>query len=151
MAAKVRIKVKQTGRVKKPKLDQGKLTLIGTDMVDAQKARWAKHINAYGNTAKPLSKKYTFIKKKALGIRGRPYRDMKGIEGLVIPNFMLRKAINGQIRAENTTRKARQHARQAQHYDEMIGFSGPEQVAILKDVKALYKAYSATAWIKISG
>lgn len=144
-----KIKVKRTGRIKSPKLDNAKLTLIGNEMVAQQQYRWARHVNANGQTAKPLSKKYTFIKKKALGIAGRPYRDMRGIEGLLIPNFQLRKAVNGQIRAENTTRKARQHARQAQQYEEMIGFSGPEQVAVLKNVKKEYDAYTATAFVRI--
>lgn len=147
----VKVKIKQKGRIRKPKLDNGTLTYIGNQMVAQQQYRWARHQNAYGQEAKPLSKKYTFIKKKALGIKGKPYRDMRGIEGLVIPNFQLRKAINGQIRAENTTRKARQHARQAQQYEEMIGFSGKEQVEIIRNVKQEYSALCATAWIQIHG
>ena len=146
----VKVKVKQTGHIKAPKLDGGRLTRIGNQIVAEQKARWAKHKNAYGNEAKPLSKKYTFIKKKALGL-GRPYRDMRGIEGLVIPNFLLRKAIHNEIRAENTSRKARQHARQAQAYDEMIGFSGPEQVSLYRNVNNEYAGLLKTAWVQIHG
>lgn len=146
----VNLSVVKSGYIAKPTLDNSKLTRIGAGMVREQLARWAKHKNAYGNTAKPLSKRYTFIKKRVLGI-ARPYRDMRGLEGLVIPNFTLRKAANGQIRAENTTRKARQHARQAQGYDEMIGLSGPEQVSILRHVNSEYKALSVRAWIPIHG
>jgi len=36
------IKVKESGRFKTPQLDQGALTKIGNEMVDAQKARWAR-------------------------------------------------------------------------------------------------------------
>jgi hypothetical protein len=142
-----KIKVKRTGRIKKPALDNGKLTLIGNEMVAQQQYRWAKGLNAYGNKAKPLGKRYVFIKRKATG-NPRPIRDQK-LTGVLLENFKLRKAMNGVIRAENTTRIARQHARQAQGYDEMIGLSGPEQVNILKSVKNEYSALIAKAWVRI--
>jgi hypothetical protein len=141
--------VPYTGKLKKPKLDNGSLTRIGAQMVRQQLARWKQHKNANGQEAKPLSKRYTFIKRKALGIRGKPYRDQRGVEGLLIPNFTLRKAIDNQIRAENTTRKARQHARQAQLIEEMIGLSGAEQVGIIRSTQNEYGALVKKAFIQV--
>ena len=143
----VKIKVKQTGRVKQPKLDQGPLTRIGQDMVARQKARWANHLNASGVQAKPLSKKYTFIKKKYTGV-ARPYRD-NVMTGIMRDNFTLRKAIEGDIRAENTTRLARAHANGAVKFEDMIGFSGPEQMAIFRDFQVEYGQWVKRAWVQI--
>jgi hypothetical protein len=143
----IKIKVKQTGRIKAPKLDNGPLTAIGQDMVARQKERWANHMNASGNQAKPLSKKYTFIKKKFLGV-ARPYRD-NVMTGIMRDNFTLRKAIEGNIRAENTTRLARAHATGAVKFEDMIGFSGPEQMAIFRDFQVEYGQWVKRAWVQI--
>ena len=144
----VKIKVKQTGRIKQPKLDMGPLTKIGLEMVDAQKKRWSQATNAQGAKAKPLSKKYFFMKRKHFGGKGRPVRDMV-MTGILRDNFMLRKAINNNIRAENTTRLARQHANQAVQYEDMIGFSGPEQMAVFRNFEAAYGNYVKRAWVQI--
>jgi hypothetical protein len=144
----VNMSVVQSGALKKPTLDNGQLTRIGAQMVKDQLARWAKHQNAYGNEAKPLSRRYLFIKNK-IRKQSRSYRD-NYLTGLLVSNFTLRKAINNQIRAENTSRKARDHAAGAQQYDEMIGFSGPEQVTIIKNAQAEYGQYLIRAWIKIA-
>ena len=143
----VKVKVKQTGRIRAPRLDNGQLTLIGHRMVATQKARWANGVDAYGNTAKPLSKKYTFIKKKYTGV-ARPYRD-NVMTGIMRDNFTLRKAIEGDIRAENTTRLARAHANGAVKFEDMIGFSGPEQMAIFRDFQAEYGQWTKRAWAQI--
>jgi len=144
----VKIKVKQTGRVQKPKLDNGPLTRIGLQMVEAQKERWSRAANAQGMQAKPLSKKYFFMKRKHQGGKGRPVRDMK-MTGLLIENFSLRKANEGVIRAENTSRAGRQHANQAVQYEDMIGFSGPEQLAAFRNFQAEYGQWAKRAWIQI--
>jgi hypothetical protein len=117
-------------------------------MVAAQKDRWSKAINAEGNAAKPLSKKYFFMKRKAMGGRGRPVRDMK-MTGVTVENFQLRKAINGIIRAENTTREARKHATKSQKIEEMIGFAGTDQIGVFKDAQAQYGKWPQKAWIPI--
>ena len=145
----VKVKVKQTGRVKAPRLDNGQLTKIGNLMVKTQKERWAKGLNASGNNAKPLSKKYTFIKKKFRGVN-RPLRDNQ-MTGVLVANFTLRKAIDNVIRAENTSREARAHANRAQGFDEMIGFSGPDQVDLFRSVQAEYGAWAKKAWFQIRG
>ena len=145
----VKVKVKQTGRVKAPRLDNGQLTKIGNLMVKTQKERWAKGVDASGNTAKPLSKKYTFIKKKFRGVN-RPLRDNQ-MTGVLVANFTLRKAIDNVIRAENTSREARAHANRAQGFDEMIGFSGPDQVDLFRSVQAEYGAWAKKAWFQIRG
>jgi hypothetical protein len=145
----VKVNVPRTGHVKKPNLDNGKLTRIGNRMVKEQKARWEKHINANGQQAKPLNKKYVFIKKKVRNV-GRPYRD-NNLTGVMLKNFILRKAINGVIRAENTSREARQHARQAQLHEEMIGLSGSDQAALYRDVQTAYGALAKNAWYQVNG
>ena len=145
----VKIKVTETGHVKKPKLDGGQLTRIGTQMVLDQKARWAAHKNAMGQEAKPLSKKYVFIKKKIRG-GGRVYRD-NNLRGALLANFQLRKAINGEIRAEPTSRVGRAHANGAVLYEDMIGFSGPEQTALFKNVQDEYNGMLKSAWVKLRG
>jgi hypothetical protein len=146
----MKIKVPKTGVLKKPRLDNGTLTKIGASMVRNQLARWRDHKNANGNEAKPLSKMYTFVKKRALGIRQRPYRDQRGLTGVLIQSFSLRKAINNTIRAENTSRVGRQHANQAQQYEEMIGFSGPEQVGVFRSVQDAYGAFVKRAWLQVN-
>src|SRR5262245_42865524 len=98
MAGPVSVKVKKTGRVKKPTLDHGQLTTIGQAMVDKQKQRWAQGINAEGMRAKPLAKPYLYRKAK-IRRTNRPIRDLH-LTGLLLSNFTLRKAINGVIRAE---------------------------------------------------
>ena len=150
----VKVKVKQTGRVKAPRLDNGQLTKIGNLMVKTQKERWAKGLDASGNTAKPLSVKYAilkgqYLKKEGRG-RGRPIRD-NNMTGVLVANFTLRKAIDNVIRAENTSREARAHANRAQGFDEMIGFSGPDQVDLFRSVQAEYGAWAKKAWFQIRG
>jgi hypothetical protein len=125
------------------------MTRIGKEMVARQKARWAAHKNASGNEAKPLSKKYVFIKKRIRG-GGTQYRD-NHLSGVMIENFLLRKAIGKEIRAENTSRIGREHARGQDKYEHMIGFSGPEQSALFKDAKKEYGQYLKSAWIPLSG
>jgi len=143
------VKVKQTGRIKPPNLDNGALTQIGRSMVIAQKLRWSKSLNASGNKAKPLSKKYTFIKKNYLRVNV-PQRDLK-LTGVLTGNFQLRKAINGQIRAENTTRSARKHALQADKSEQMIGFAGSDQRIIFAQSQIAYGRYLQRAWVTLRG
>lgn len=145
----VRVKVKQTGRVKAPRLDNGKLTRIGELMVAAQKDRWSQGVNAAGNQAKPLSMKYLF-KKKAYTHENRPIRDNK-MTGLLVGNFQLRRAIDNVIRAENTTRNARAHANGAQIYEEMIGFAGTDQLVVFRATQRAYGEYAKNAWFQVNG
>jgi len=145
----VKIKLKKSGHIKKPKLDNGQMTRIGKDMVSKQLARWAAHKNASGNEAKPLGRKYVFIKKRIRG-GGTQYRD-NHLSGVLIENFLLRKAIGNEIRAENTSRIGREHARGADKYEHMIGFSGPEQSAVLKNAQNEYGQYLKSAWIPLNG
>jgi len=140
----------RTGRVRPPRLDGGQQQALGEEMVKQQKARWATGVNADGQNAKPLSKKYIFQKKKYRNIRGQPIRDNR-MTGVLVKNFALRKAINGNIRAENSTREARAHANRAVQYDNMIGFSGKDTVAILKEANDLYGDALKKAWVPING
>jgi len=144
----VKIKVKQTGRIKAPNLSDPQLKLIGTAMVREQKLRWSKGINAEGNQAKKLSVKYAIIKQKTL--HKRPIRDMQ-MTGGVVTNFMLRKASAGTIRAENTTRLERAKAMRAQSYDEMIGFAGSDQIVVFNESLKQYGTWIQKAWVPIIG
>ena len=148
------IKVKRTGRVRPPNLSDPQLKIIGDAMVAAQKDRWAKGVDAAGQPAKKLSVKYAIIKgaylKREGRGRGRPIRD-NNMTGVLVANFTLRKAIDNVIRAENTSREARAHANRAQGFDEMIGFSGPDQVDLFRSVQAEYGAWAKKAWFQIRG
>ena len=144
MAEPIKITIKGKGRFKQPKLDAGQLQHIGEDMVTTQKARWASAVNALGGKAKPLSKKYTFIKAKVRRTN-RPVRDMR-LTGTVLSNFRLRKAINGVIRAEPTSRIARDKARGADRYEQMIGFSGTDIKNVYDEVQKAYGELAKTLW-----
>jgi len=138
------VKVKQAGRMKPPNLDNGQLTAIGKQMVAEQLARWARGINADGGAAKPLSKKYTFIKKYVTGKRV-PIRD-NYMTGALVRNFQLRKAADGVIRAEPTQRMTRQHSIRSDQYVQMTGFSPQETVKILRNVGDSYQKYIQKGW-----
>jgi hypothetical protein len=145
----MQIKVKRTGRVRKPQLDNSNLTEIGRVMVEAQKKRWSQAVNTSGNPAKKLSVKYLFVKRKALG-GGTPKRDMK-MTGALVANFQLRKAMNNVIRAEPTSRMGRLHATRSQQYEDMIGFAGSDQNAVFRSTLAQYGTWVKKAWVPISG
>jgi hypothetical protein len=151
MADTFSVKVKRTGRFKPANLDNAGLTRIGNTMVEAQLKRWALGINAEGNAAKPLGKKHFFEKRgyfRKMGITRPVIRD-NNVTGALVKNFTLRKAISGVIRAEPTQRATRAHANRAQLYEEMIGFSGPEQVLLFKTAQAEYGDIFTKAWVPI--
>lgn len=145
--ASLNVKVKRAGRVKPPNLADPQLKAIGEEMVTTQKLRWSKAINAEGNTAKKLSVKYFFIKRKVRGV-GRPVRDMY-LSGDTVKNFSLRKAAQGQIRAENSTRVTRKRATGVQGIEPMIGFSGTDQNSLFKASQLQYGIYLQKAWVPI--
>lgn len=147
MADGITVKTKRTGRVQAANLDRDALTFIGNVMVDSQKGRWAQGINAEGNPAKKLSVRYAIIKGKYLRTNA-PKRDMV-MTGGTRDNFQLRKAINGVIRAENTTREARRKAQAAQSFDEMIGLAGRDQIKIFEASKIKFGQWLRKAWIPI--
>jgi hypothetical protein len=134
------------GRLQQPRLDDGSLTRIGKHLVENQKERWLKGMNAEGLQAKPLNKHYMFQKQKYTGIH-RPKRDMK-MTGKTIENFSLRKARDNYIRAENTTRLERAKASKAQGYENMIGFSPAEQTEVLYEAQIEYNGTISKAWIQ---
>ena len=107
----------KSGRVRGPNLSDPQLKIIGDAMVAAQKDRWAKGVDAAGQPAKKLSVKYSIIKQAFL--HKRPIRD-NNMTGVLVANFTLRKAADGVIRAENTTKLARAHARRSNSYDQML-------------------------------
>lgn len=137
------------GHVRAPKLEDPQLAFIGQTMVDEQKSRWKKAVNADGMPAKKLGKKY-FFQKRALAGGGTPVRDNR-LTGLLIENFTLRKAANGVIRAENTSREGRQHANQAQGYDQMIGFALTDVKVVIDTTQQEYGDYVKKAWIPVGG
>jgi hypothetical protein len=143
----LKVKVKRTGRVKEPNLSDPQLKIIGEEMVTTQKLRWSKAVNAEGNAAKKLSVKYFFIKRKLRGV-SRPVRDMN-LSGATIKNFSLRKASNGQIRAENTSRATRKSATGANNIEQMIGFAGTDQNSLFKASQLQYGIYLQRAWVPI--
>ena len=146
MANGVQVTVKKSGRVRGPNLSDPQLAAIGNAMVAAQKDRWAKGIDAAGQPAKKLSVKYSIVKQSVL--HKRPIRDNM-MTGLLVKNFTLRKAANGVIRAENTTRLARQHATRANSYDQMIGFAMTDAKVVFDGAQAEYGKYVNTAWIPL--
>jgi DNA-binding TFAR19-related protein (PDSD5 family) len=147
MPGGVSIQVKKTGRIRPPKLDNSKLTAIGVRMVENQKYRWSLGVNASGAKAKKLSVKY-FFEKRGYQKGGTPIRD-NVMTGLMKQNFTLRRATEGVIRAENTSREARAHAQRSQGYEEMIGFAPNEQLAVIRLARSEYGNYVEKAWIPI--
>lgn len=141
------IKVKKTGRMKGPDLSDPALKAIGDEMLKAQFQRWDDGLNANGNQAKKLSMKYFFEKRKFTG-QNAPIRDMK-MTGETIKNFSLRRASQGQIRAENTSRVCRGKAQRAQKVEEMIGFAGSDQIAVFRATQLQYGIHLQKAWIPI--
>jgi len=148
MANSVKIGVTQTGRVRGPNLSDQALKAIGDKMVAEQKARWAKAVNADGQPAKKLSVKYAIIKQKTL--HKRPVRDM-WMTGATVKNFTLRKAANGVIRAENTTRLERAKALRANGYEQMIGFAVTDANVVFGEAQVQYGQYLKNAWIPLGG
>jgi hypothetical protein len=146
MANSVNITVKKAGRVRGPDLSDPQLKAIGDLMVAEQKARWARAYDASGQPAKKLSVRYAIIKQAVL--HKRPVRDMR-MTGKTIENFTLRKAANGRIRAENTTRLERAKALRANSYDQMIGFANTDAKVVFDETRAQYGQYVNTAWIPV--
>ena len=134
------------GRIRTPKLTDPALIRIGNATVAEQKARWAKGMSANGVPAKKLSVRYAIIKQQKL--HKRPIRDNQ-MTGALIANFSLRKATNDVIRAENTTRMARQHANQSQQYEEMIGFALTDARVVIAASQKEYGAYVEKAFIPL--
>lgn len=146
MADGVQVKVTKRGRIRAPNLDNGALTSIGRAMVKAQLLRWAAGVNADGQPAKPLSKRYGFQKSAFRGLeKGAAIRDNK-MTGALVDNFTLRKAIQGKIRAEPTQRSAREHATKAQRYDQMIGFAQSDIEVVYSKTIDQYVRWTGTAF-----
>lgn len=147
MAGPVAISVIKTGKFRKPVLDNAQLTAIGTGMVAKQKARWAAALNADDQKAKPLSKPYLY-KKARIRKTNRPVRDLH-LTGLLLENFRLRKAIDGIIRAEPTSRAGRQHATSATRDDQMIGFSLSDAKQVYDETERQYGRLAEKMWFQI--
>jgi hypothetical protein len=145
MADGLRVKVTKTGRVRGPNLSDPQLKIIGEQMLAAQKQRWAQGLDADGLQAKPLSKQYAVIKQKA---KGNVLRNMS-FTGKTVENFSLRKAADGKIRAENTTRLERAKAQRSQSYDQMIGFAVSDIKVVMNESQKQYQEYVKTAWIPL--
>jgi hypothetical protein len=146
MANSVKIKVKQTGRVKAPNLQDPALARMGSSMRVAQFVRWFKGVDANGQPAKKLSIKYAIIKQKYL--HKRPIRD-NWMTGAMAKNFAVRKAAAGTIRVENSTRLGRAHANGSQKYAEMIGFAVTDINNVIGEAQKEYGEYVKTAWIPV--
>ncbi len=144
----INIAVKKQGRVRPPNLPDAQLKAIGDVMVKAQKDRWAKHYNAQGVEAQKLTVRYAIIKQAVL--HKRAYRDMS-MTGKTIKNFTLRKAAEGKIRAENTTKLERDKARRANNADQMIGFSMLDTMIISLATQKEFGSWVQRAWIPLDG
>lgn len=146
--AQFNIKVKRTGRVRPPTLDDPQLKAIGDKMVAEQKARWARATDAAGQSAQKLSVRYAIIKQAIL--HKKAVRDMS-MTGATVKNFQLRKASNGTIRAENTTRLERSKARRANGYEQMIGFALTDAKIVFDASQTEFGTYVNRAWIPLDG
>ena len=141
-ALRFKLAVTQSGQLAPPVLSPAQRLELGQVMVDTQKARWAKGINAAGQPAAPLHKT-TAKAKRTFG--RRPIRDME-MTGLVRQNFSLRKASEVELRAENTTVEARRHARQAQLFEKMIGWAPQDETIFFAHAYRAYSVYLKRAW-----
>jgi hypothetical protein len=147
MAAGINVEVKQSGRFRPPKLDGGALTAMGQELVRVQLERWENGLNVFDSKAKPLSKKAFFIKRRVRKT-SRPVRDLN-MTGLLRSNFTLRKAIDNVIRAEPTSRAARQHARQGNAPEQMIGFAGSDMKAAYDEAVKAWGRLAGTLWYRV--
>lgn len=138
----------KSGRFKKPVLDNHALTHMGESLVAQQKNRWAKSLNAFDQNSRPLSKKYMFVKAK-IRRTNRPRRDLH-LTGLLLSNFTLRKAVNGTIRAEPTSREARKHASSANEKDQMIGFAATDIRRAMDEANAAFGSLCKKLWYPTS-
>jgi len=146
--AKFNMKVTRTGRVRPPNLPDLQLKAIGDKMVAEQKARWAKVIDANGQPAKKLTVRYAIIKQAVL--HKKAVRDMV-FTGRTVKNFILRKAAEGKIRAENTTRLERTKALKANQAHQMIGFAMTDAKVVFDGAKVEFGHYVNRAWIPLDG
>jgi len=140
--------IPKSGRLRGPNLSDPQLKAIGDKMVAEQIARWGKAVDASGQKSKNLSVKYAIVKQKLL--HKRAVRDMF-LTGATIKNFSLRKAADGRIRAENTTRKERAKALACNNLDQMIGFAMTDAKVVFDTAQAEYGQYCNTAWIPVTG
>lgn len=147
MANPLNMQVKKTGFFRPPKLDNGVLTHMGNDIVAQQKMRWSLGRNTSDAPAKPLSKPYLFRKAK-IRRTNRPKRDLH-LSGLLLSNFTLRKAMNGVIRAEPTSRVARTHALSANEKDQMVGFAGSDLKNVYDDAEKAFGSLAKKLWYQI--
>ena len=145
-AIRFKLSVDQTGQLAAPVLTPAQLTEIGNNMVKIQKARWARAENVANESAKPLAKT-TAKAKQTFG--QNPVRNML-MTGLVWRDFTLRSATMTEIRAENTSRAGRMHARKAQSFEQMIGFSPAERNEIFGMAYRAYDVYLQRAWRPIT-
>lgn len=142
------IRVKRYGRVRMPNLADPQLVAIGQRLVAEQKARWLRSYNANGVSAKKLTVRYAIIKQAITHKRAK--RDMV-MTGTTMANFALRKAKDGIVRAENTTKLERDKAKRANNYDQMIGMALSDVKVAMDESRAQYGEYVATAWIPLDG
>jgi len=142
----LRIKTKQSGYFRQPQLADPQMRAIGEAMITAQKARWSVAKDAYGNPAPKLKTRYAIVKQKVTGKRA--IRD-NVLTGMLSSNFTLRKASGRLIRAENTAKQARDHARRAQGYAEMIGFAPDDQNVVFQAANSQYGVYLKRGWVTV--
>lgn len=140
------MKVVQTGQLKALKLNAAQYRQLGNAMLDANKKRIRRGINAAGNPAKPLSKKYQRIKKKKRGVT-RAIRDM-WLTGLTMNSYQIVRAHSGVIRAEPRTAEGRKRAWAAQRLEPMFGFTPAEEKAVQKEARAMFGRNTRVLWEK---
>jgi hypothetical protein len=146
-AIRFQIKVDKSGYIAPPLLTDVQLKDIGNVMVQAQKERWSHGINAQDQKARPLAK----VTAKGKATFGKnPIRDMD-MTGVVRQNFTLRKWTMSNIRAENTSRAGRMHARKAQIFERMIGISPRDRDIIFAHAYRAYGFYLQSAWRPTNG
>jgi hypothetical protein len=138
------VEVKRGGRMQPPNLPDAKLKYIGERMVAAQLDRWSKGVNANGQAAKPLTRRYFFVKKYITG-QWRPIRD-NNLTGRLVKNFSLRKAQGKVIRAEPTQRLTRMESARCEQYDHMTGFSATDELVVFRSTVEAYSDYVQQAW-----
>lgn len=146
-AVRFKVAVDQSGQFVPPTLTSSQLREIGMAMVAKQKDRWSKGINARDQAAKPLA---PVTAKGKMTYRGKAIRDMV-MTGLMAENFTLRKASGDEIRAENTSREARMHARKAQAFEKMIGLSPSDRDVVFGMAYRAYGVYLKGAWKPTNG
>lgn len=145
----IKMRLRQTGHLKQLKLTAAQYRELGEAMLRANKRRIGQGINAEGRPAKPLSRKYSAIKKRVRRVAA-PKRDMK-LTGATLKSYQIVRSYGGLIRAEPKGEVTRRRAFFAQRLEPMFGFTDYEEKAVLRKARSMFGRNTQFLWTAVNG